>query len=661
MEYSIDWGNEVWASLKWLAIAFAISAVAVLVIGYLLSRFSRWGGPLWRVIGGFFTGRETRVAAWGLVIALTLLSLFGVRVTVLVSYWSNDLFTSLQTAGEGLAAGGPQGAEMLEMGKDAFWHSMAVFGILATIHVIRTMIEIYVGAAFEIRLRYWLTEGATADWMAGRAFYRNRFVDLSAGLLRRRRFGRGKSDPQRREVDIHPGVDNPDQRIEADITTVVSSGSSLFWGGGGSSTNGVLPACVSIVSFSMVLWDLSGPLTVFGVEIPRMMMWLVLVYVLVASVVAFAIGRPLIRLNFWRERLTANFRYALVRIRDGAENVAIYRGERVEHKNLMTRFRAVVRNFWQIIHVQLAFVGWNFSVTQLSVVFPYIVQAPRFFDGQIKLGDVSQTSSAFAEMHDALSFFRNAYDDFTVLRASIIRLDGLADADARSRTLAEVTTVDRERAVALSDIDVKTPNGDDLISALTLSLAPGAALVVKGRSGSGKTTLLRGLAGLWPFIDGEFARPPGEHTLFLSQMPYIPLGDLRTAVAYPALPDDIGDEAIKVALEKVFLPHLVDRLADEEDWVKVLSPGEQQRIAFARILLTRPQAVFMDEATSAVDEGLEYSLYSLIRTELPETILVSVSHRSTTDQHHTDLLELTGGGGWNLESLAEGPSLDKQS
>ncbi|WP_238421632.1 ABC transporter ATP-binding protein/permease [Gordonia sp. 'Campus'] len=661
MEYSIDWGNEVWASLKWLAIAFAISAVAVLVIGFLLIRFSRWGRPMWRVIGGFFTGRETRVAAWGLAIALTVLALFGVRVTVLVSYWSNDLFTSLQTAGEGLAAGGPQGAQMLQMGKDAFWHSMVVFGILAAIHVIRTMVEIYVGAAFEIRLRYWLTEGATADWMAGRAFYRNRFVDLSKGLLRRRRFRRSTPETNQRDADIHPGVDNPDQRIEADITTVVSSGSSLFWGGGGSSTNGVLPACASIVSFAVVLWDLSGPLTLFGVEIPRMMMWLVLIYVLVASVVAFAIGRPLIRLNFWRERLTANFRYALVRVRDGAENVAFYSGERVEHKNLMTRFRAVVQNFWRIIHVQLAFVGWNFSVTQLSVVFPYIVQAPRFFDGQIKLGDVSQTSSAFAEMHDALSFFRNAYDDFTVLRASIIRLDGLADADARSRSLPEVKTVDRDRAVALSDIDIKTPDGDELIRALNLSLSPGAALVVKGRSGSGKTTLLRGLAGLWPFIDGEFARPPGEHTLFLSQMPYIPLGDLRTAVAYPALPDDIGDDAIKAALEKVFLPHLVNRLHDEEDWVKVLSPGEQQRVAFARILLTRPQAVFMDEATSAVDEGLEFSLYSLIRSELPDTILVSVSHRSSTDQHHTEVLQLTGGGAWTLDPIQEGPSLDKQS
>ncbi|MCK5755157.1 MAG: ATP-binding cassette domain-containing protein, partial [Mycobacterium sp.] len=177
------------------------------------------------------------------------------------------------------------------------------------------------------------------------------------------------------------------------------------------------------------------------------------------------------------------------------------------------------------------------------------------------------------------------------------------------------------------------------------------ALVVKGSSGSGKTTLLRGIAEMWPFVDGEVDRPLGRRTLFLSQIPYIPLGDLRTAVAYPAAPDDVGDDAIRSALQRVFLPHLVDRLDEEEDWSKVLSPGEQQRVAFARILLTRPEVVFMDEATSAVDEGLEYSLYSLIRAELPETILVSVSHRSTTDQHHTEVLELTGGGEWELRPV----------
>ncbi len=264
-----------------------------------------------------------------------------------------------------------------------------------------------------------------------------------------------------RSTSIPGGSTTPDQRIQADITNVASVGTSLLWGGGGgSSTNGVLTAIASIVSFSKILWDLSGPVTLLGgVEIPRMMMWLVFVYVLVTSVVAFAIGRPLIRLNFWNERLTANFRYALVRVRDSAENIAFYRGERVEHSGLMTRFAAVIRNYWQIIHVQMAFVGWNFSVSQLAVVFPYLVQIPRFFDGQIKLGDMQQTASAFGEMHDALSFFRTAYDDFTGLRASIIRLDGLADADAdvKSRAMPEITTTDRERAVRLADIDVNTP------------------------------------------------------------------------------------------------------------------------------------------------------------------------------------------------------------
>ncbi|MEO9330001.1 ABC transporter ATP-binding protein/permease [Gordonia aurantiaca] len=658
MEYSRDWGNEIWESLEWLGIATGIALAAILVIGFLLARFSRWGRPLWRIIGGYFTEHATRVRSWVFVVLLTALALAGVRVTVLFSYFSRDLFNGLQTAAESFSLSGDQGSQVLEQGKEMFWHSMALFGILAAIHVVRTMVEIYVGAAFEIDLRKWMTAGAAADWMEGRAFYRNRFVDLG-GVLARSILPFRRRTPSRKVTDIHPGVDNPDQRIQADITNVASVGSGLLWGGGGSSTNGVITALASIVSFTQILWELSGPVTIFGVEIPRMMMWLVLTYVLVTSVIAFLVGRPLIRLNFWQERLTANFRYALVRVRDGAENIAFYRGEKVEHQGLMARFAEVIKNYWQIVYVRIVFVGWNFIVSQTAVVFPYLVQAPRFFDGQINLGEMQQTSSAFGEMHDALSFFRESYDDFTGLRASIIRLDGLADADSRSRKMSEIKTVDRDRAVRLADVDVKTPSGDELIRGLNLELGAGDALVVKGRSGAGKTTLLRGLAGLWPYIDGEFARPAGNKTLFLSQMPYIPLGDLRTAVAYPALPDEVGDDAIREALQKVFLPHLVDRLYDEEDWSKVLSPGEQQRVAFARILLTRPEAVFMDEATSAVDEGLEYALYQLIRTELPDTIIVSVSHRSTTDQHHTQVLELTGGGKWTVSPVGATPSLDK--
>ncbi|MEE4023102.1 ABC transporter ATP-binding protein/permease [Gordonia sp. PKS22-38] len=634
MGESIDWGSELLASLRWIGIVYGISLVGLLLVGFLLARFTNWGRGYWRVAGGFFVDRHTRVLAWALVAVLLFLTVAGVRLTVLFSYQGNDMFASLQLAAEGLASG-DQAA--LDAGQSGFWTAMGIFGIIATVHVVRTLVELYVGAAFEIKLREYMTARTTADWLGGKAFYRNRFVD-------------SRSDGP--DSAIQPGVDNPDQRIEMDITNVASSSRQLVFGFGGSSTNGVIPAIITIVSFTKILWDLSGPMSVLGTEVPRAMVWFVYMFVLVSTVVAFWIGRPLIRLYFLRERLTANFRYALVRVRDGAENVALYHGEGVERFGLLARFGDVVHNFWRIVFRTLKFNGWNFVVNQTSVVFAYIIQAPRFFSGTITLGDMNQTAVAFGNVHDSLSFFREAYDNFADFRASLIRLNGLEKANRESREMPAMSTTDRDRAVRLTDIDITTPDGNQLINDLNLSLDPGDSLVVKGRSGSGKTTLLRGLAGLWPFIDGDFARPSGDRTLFLSQIPYIPLGDLRTAVAYPSAPDDVGDDAIRSALQRVFLPHLVDRLDEEEDWSKVLSPGEQQRVAFARILLTRPEVVFMDEATSAVDEGLEYSLYTLIREELPEMILVSVSHRSTTDQHHTEVLELTGGGAWETRPVS---------
>lgn len=635
MSQSINWGSELWASLRWIGITFVIAALGLLLVGFLLARFTTWGRQYWRMTGGFFTAPENRLISWGLVVLLLFLAVTGVRLTVLFSYQGNDMFTALQNAAQGLAQGD---SSALDSAKSAFWHAMLIFGVLAVIHVVRTLVELYLGSAFEIRLRQFLTERTTADWLEEKAFYRNRFVH----------FGIKGAD-----ADIQPGVDNPDQRIETDITNVASSSRQLVFGYGGSSTNGVIPAIITIVSFTKILWDLSGPMSVFGTDVPRAMVWFVYMFVIVSTVIAFWIGRPLIRLYFLRERLQANFRYALVRIRDGAENVAFYNGEGVERVGLMSRFGDIVKNFWQVVFRSLKFNGWNFVVNQTSAVFAYVIQAPRFFAGSITLGDMNQTASAFSNVHDSLSFFRESYDSFADFRASLIRLNGLEEADAESRELPVITTVDADNGVRLADVSITTPSGDQLITSLTMAIGSGAAVLVRGPSGSGKTTLLRGLAGMWPYTSGEFARPAGGRTLFLSQIPYIPLGDLRTAVAYPEHPDDVGDAKLVEALEKVFLPHLTGRLDEEEDWAKVLSPGEQQRVAFARILLSRPDVVFMDEATSAVDEGLEYSLYSLIRRELPDTIIVSVSHRSTTDQHHTDVLELTGGGGWEFRSMAQ--------
>ncbi|EUA88731.1 ABC transporter family protein [Mycobacterium ulcerans str. Harvey] len=287
-----------------------------------------------------------------------------------------------------------------------------------------------------------------------------------------------------------------------------------------------------------------------------------------------------------------------------------------------------------------------------------MVQAPRLFAGQIDFGDVGQTATAFGNIHDSLSFFRNNYGAFASFRAAIIRLHGLVDANEKGRALpAVLTKPSSDESVELTDVEVRTPAGDRLIDPLDVRLDRGDSLVITGRSGSGKTTLLRSLAELWPFASGTLSRPDGANdTMFLSQLPYVPLGSLRVVVCYPNSPYDIPDEAVRDTLTKVALAPLCDRLDEERDWAKVLSPGEQQRAAFARILLTKPKAVFLDESTSALDTGLEFALYELLRNELPDCIVVSVSHRPALERLHNQQLELLGGGPWRLGPVNQEPA-----
>ncbi|MDH6679541.1 putative ATP-binding cassette transporter [Rhodococcus sp. LBL1] len=610
----IDWNNEAVASLLWTARAFAIAFVCLIIVGALIIRYTRWGRQFWTISGTYFSGRDSwRV--WLTVAAMLFLTVMGVRVTILISYQGNEMYTSLQYAAQAFS-GGDDAA--LSDAKSTFWRSIVVFSVLATIHVLRSLLDYYVGQAFVIRWRIWLTDRVTTDWLGGRAYYRGRFIDK--------------------------GIDNPDQRIEADITNMATVSQSL--------SMGLVTAVTSVVAFTKILWDLSGPMTLFGVEIPRAMVVLVYVYILTATVVAFWIGHPLIRLNFLKERFTANFRYALVRLRDRAESVAFYNGESMERGGLLGRFTSVIGNAWQIVYRTVKFDGFNLGVSQVSVVFPIVIQAPRFFAGTITLGDITQSAQAFSQVSESLSFFRESYDSFAGYRASLIRLSGLITADERSRALPELRTEHLDGAMELSAVSVNLPDGRPLVEGLDLRLTPGEALLVAGPSGSGKTTLLRTLAQMWPYADGTVRRPTGSEAIFLSQLPYLPLGDLRAAVAYPAQAADLGDAAIRQVLQKVALGHLVDRLDEEEDWASILSPGEQQRLAFARILLIRPQVAFLDEATSAVDEGLEYQLYRLIREEVPECMLFSVSHRSTVDQHHTRRLDLLGDGPWRMSEVA---------
>jgi putative ATP-binding cassette transporter len=629
---SINWSAALVDSLRWTAIAWVVGAICLLIVLVVFRYFTPWGRQFWRITRGYFVGRES-VRVWVMLGVLLLSVLMAVRITVLLSYQGNDLYTAVQKAVQGTASGS-EGVR--NSGIHGFWMSIVIFIVLATLYVIRFMADIYLTQRFVIAWRIWLTAHLTDDWLNGRAYYRDLFIDNT--------------------------IDNPDQRIQQDIDifTANAGGTPNIPSNGTGSTLlfGAVNAVASVISFAAILWNLSGTITVFGVEFPRVMFWTVLIYVLIATIVAIWLGRPLIWLSFNNEKLNAAFRYGLVRLRDAAEAVGFYRGERVERTQLWRRFTPIIDNYRRFVRRTIIFNGWNWSVSQAIVPLPWVIQAPRLFSGQIDFGDVGQTATAFGNIHDSLSFFRNNYDAFAAFRAAIIRLYGLVDANAQGRALPSVLVKpSQETAVELAGIEVRTPAGDPLIESLDVELDTGDSLVITGRSGAGKTTLLRSLAELWPYASGTLCRPDGDNaTMFLSQLPYVPLGSLRAVVCYPNSPEDIAEDTLRDTLAKVALAPLVDRLDEERDWAKVLSPGEQQRISFARVLLTKPKAVFLDEATSALDEGLEYALYQLLRSELPDCVVVSVSHRRAVEQHHTQQLELLGDGEWRLHPVEKQPA-----
>jgi vitamin B12/bleomycin/antimicrobial peptide transport system ATP-binding/permease protein len=589
----IDWSTEWLTSLLWITGVTIAAAVGTLLIAWALVRWTVWGRQLKRLGEGYFSPRGPH--RWGPLLnalGILVMAVLLVRLQVLLSYVVNGLYTALQ-----------------QYDVAAFLRFVGIFAVLSVFFLAEALLSFYLQQRLVIRWRVWLNDHVLHDWLDGRAYHRGRYTAAP--------------------------VDNPDQRIQEDIQNLPQESVTL--------AVGAVSALVSLVSFTIILWELSGPLTLFGVEIPRAMTFSAYLYVIIASVIAFRIGRPLIRLNFLKERFNASFRYALVRLRDNSESIAFHRGEAVERAGLLDRFAPVIDNAWAIVFRSLKFQGFNLVISQFSQIIPLVIQAPRYFAQQLTLGDIQQTASAFSQVHDALSFFRMAYDDFATYRAVLIRLTGLLDVDAEARALPTIT-IEEGDGLKVRDLTVRLPDDRLLIEALDLRVTPGDGLLIAGPSGSGKTTLLRSLADLWPYAEGSVSGPLADGAFFLSQQPYVPLGPLRTALAYPAT--EIDDTQAQAVLRQVQLPQLADRLDDDIDWSHQLSPGEQQRLGFARILLARPRLVFLDEATSALDEGLEQTLYTLLRDELPEAVVVSVAHRSGLGRFHGSRLDLRGDGGW---------------
>jgi putative ATP-binding cassette transporter len=408
---------------------------------------------------------------------------------------------------------------------------------------------------------------------------------------------------------------------------------------------GLISAVATLVSFLFILWQLSGPMSLgfigLDVVIPGYMVWAALIYAFLGTWLANLVGRRLIPLNFLQQRYEANFRFGLMRVRENAEGIALYRGERRENAVLEEKFTDVFNNAWRVLVTEMQLVFYQIGYGQLAIIFPYIVTAPRFFAGAITLGVVMQTAQAFGQVQSALSFFIDNYTNVAELRAVMDRLKGLQTAIDEKPPENIIVSSEAGRAdVGTSALDLALPTGQTLLKDLNLTLPKGAWTLISGSSGSGKSTLFRAMAGIWPFGHGRVLIPAGARVLFLPQKPYIPIATLRDAVKYPDERSTANDADVVQALEAARLGHLASRLDEEAHWSNILSGGEQQRLAIARALVFKPDWLFLDEATASLDEANEAAVYSVLKERLPQATVVSIGHRPSLREWHATRLDL---------------------
>ena len=556
---------------------------------------------------------EDKWKARGLLVAIIALNLAAVYMLVLLNEWNRVFYDALQNKDQ-----------------PVFWRELGRFTYLAFGFIIIAVYRFYLQQVLEMRWRNWMTAHYLDRWFAHKAFYQ---LELT-------RFAKGSDTPP----------DNPDQRIAEDMNLFTSATLGL--------SMGLLSSVITLVSFVGILWTLSGSFSFdfngSSYTIPGFMVWMAVLYCAIGSVLAHYIGRPLIRLNFHQQRVEADFRNHLVRVREYSESIALDRGEPVERQHIGERFGAVLGNYWQLIKAQKRLIWFTNGFGQAATVFPFIISAPRFFSGAIQLGQLMQISSAFGRVQDSLSWFVDNYDSLAAWRATTDRITSFEES-FRALEQAPLRSSDgTEDALQIDALELALPGGAALLSAHGLRVSPGDTLLVKGPSGSGKSTLFRAIAGIWPWAEGSVQRPADfdRRVMFLPQRPYIPVGSLRKALAYPEPAERYADDQLKQALRDALLPQLAERLDDEDTWGQKLSGGEQQRLAMARALLKQPRWLFVDEATSALDEAAERTVYErlLALVQSQNGALVSIAHRPEVEKFHHRRWEMerSASDGWTL-------------
>lgn len=551
----------------------------------------------WRLARPYFAESEERWSARGLLAVVIGLSLASVGLSVLLNFWRLEFYNAIQNKDwDGFV-------NLLLLYRYNDQGFTFGFTPLAMSHVVIAVFEVYLTQWLTIRWRRWLTDKFLNEWMADRAYYK---ISLAGG----------------HEL----GTDNPDQRITEDIRDYCDTSLSL--------TLGLISRIVTLFSFFTILWGLSGAIAIFGFSIPGDLFWIALFYAIAGTICTHLTGRPLSALLFRQQRVEADFRYSLVRVRENVEGIALYRGEHQETTNLLHRFMAVIGNFRAIMHRTMLLNMVTVGYSQISVIIPLVAAAPRYFAGKVPLGVLFQAASAFGSMESALSWIVDRYETLASWRAVVDRLSGFHRAIEAARVVDTnlIRGESDDGALRLRGLDLALPDGTKLLEHADLTLRSGHSVVITGRTGSGKSTLFRALSGIWPFARGEVQVP--KNIFFLPQRPYIPLGTLRYVITYPHAPDQYDRTALIQALRDVELSHLIDRLDRDDNWPQSLSGGEQQRVAVARALLAKPSWIFLDEATASLDLESEMEVYQTLKSRLPDTTLVSIAHRPSVAAFH---------------------------